>query len=154
MKKIILVIPRTLGLLIIVLSLLATSCTKPLEQKKPIEGAWKMIHLKFISDGAVVFEFPGNTTMDQVKMWTATNFMFVGKYSMDTISENNFGRGTYTMDSMYVEHVDIMNGDFVDLTYRMTMEISNDTLTQTWPLDENGNIDENNVNVEVYVRLD
>ena len=154
MKKSLNLIPYSLGSMLIVLSLIAVSCTQPVVQKNPMEGAWKMIHMKFISDGKVLYEMPGNVKMDQVKMWTAGNFMFVGKYTMDTITDNNFGRGTYTMDSIYVEHVINMNGNDVTTVYRMSMEISNDTLTQTWPLDENGNFDEDNVNVEVYVRLD
>lgn len=41
----------------------------------------------------------------------------------------------------------------VDKTYKMRLEITNDTLTLTWPLDAAGEIDKANYNIEKLVRL-
>lgn len=144
------------GSVVLMLVILVFGCAQPMEiEKKPIEGAWKMIHLKFVSDGEVTAEFPAEASGEQVKIWTGSNFAFVGQFKMDSAVLNNYGSGTYTLGGThYMEHIHLQNGAMADTMLMMFVEIRNDTLIQTWPADASGNYDEDNVNVETYIRLD
>jgi hypothetical protein len=148
-------IPSVPGLMIFLLLLFLASCTQPVAEKKPIEGAWKMIYFKNISDGEVLFEYPGTIEGESVKIWTGGHFSFVGQLTMDTVIFNNYGTGTYEIEGIsYIEYVHFQNGNYVENTINMKLEISNDTLTQSYPVDENGEIDPDNISVEKYIRLD
>jgi len=130
------------------------SCTQ--QNDSQLEGAWEMVYLKGISSDTLQYEFPGNVSGSQIKMWSKDHFTFMGRFRLDTTTQDNYGGGTYTMkDSIYKENIIYhMEPDYIGQEMRIGLEIRNDTLIQTYPLAENGEIDENNYFIEKYVRLD
>jgi hypothetical protein len=126
------------------------------KEESPLEGTWQMVYLQSISADTLVYEFPGNMTGSQIKMWSDEHFVFVGRYTMDTLTQDSYGGGTYTLEgNMYEENIIYHAGeDYVGQTIKMLVEISNDSLTQTYPVDDEGKVDESNCSVEKYVRLD
>lgn len=132
--------------------LIMSSCT----QQKPsaIEGAWKLASAISISNDTV-FQFPGKWTGDQMKMWSKDHFAFVGLFKSDTITENSYGGGTYTLNGTQYSET-IMYHTYpksVGTTIKMMLEIKNDTLYQTFPLREDGTLDSSNYNTEKYIRF-
>jgi hypothetical protein len=81
--------------------------------------------------------------------------MFVGQYKQDTVVENGFGGGSYTLEGVvYKETIKYHNSkDYVGQTLRMRIVVENDTLMQVWPADETGEIDKGNYRSEKYVRI-
>jgi len=123
-------------------------------EKSPIEGAWKAVFVQSYSGGSAVYDL-NKVSGSQMKMWSENNFIFVGKFQLDTTVINNYGGGSYTLiRNQYMEsilyHTDKGN---VGKTIKMIIEIKNDTLTQTYPVNEEGQIDKNNYSIEKYVRL-
>jgi hypothetical protein len=128
-----------------------------LQQKSPsIEGAWKLVHATFRQNGSSTWEFPGAWPGNDMKIWSKGHFIFVGRFKDDATATDNFGGGTYTMEgNRYVEKIQFhIAPELVGTTAKMLLEIRNDTLIQTWPVGENGQIDKNSYNEEKYVRLD
>jgi len=105
---------------------------------------------------SLTFEFPGSTTGSDIKMWTENHFLTVGRFQMDTTFIDNGVGGTYTLDgNQYEETILYMPGqNGTGQKIKMLLELRNDTLIQTWPVDENGQIDKTNYSVEKYIRLD
>ena len=105
---------------------------------------------------SLTFEFPGSTTGSDIKMWTENHFLTVGRFQMDTTFMDNGVGGTYTLDgNKYEETILYMPGqNGTGQKVKMLLELRNDTLIQTWPVDENGQIDKTNYSVEKYIRLD
>ena len=127
------------------------------QQKSPkIEGAWQLVSAKSV-EGKSTYVFPGDWNGSQMKLWTKNHFAFVGvlKAKQDTATFNNSGGGTYKLTgNRYVETIKYHSDkSSVDKTIKMNIEIKNDTLIQTWPVDEKGKIDPANYNIEKYIRL-
>jgi hypothetical protein len=128
---------------------------KPAE-RLPIEGTWELIYGQYISDGTIIYDYPVNLTGTDMKMWSKEHFIFVGKLQLDTTVVNNYGGGTYTLaGNLYEENI-LYHAieSSVGQKVKMLLEISNDTLTQTWPVNADGQIDKNNFSIEKYIRLD
>jgi hypothetical protein len=137
----------------------------PVEQS-PIVGAWQLDHVKFIAGDTLYLEAPGTVSVDQIKLWSASHFVFVGQFvgdtsimddfGLDTTVMDSYGGGTYTLEgNSYEEHIEFhTDPGSVGNTVKMLVEISNDTLVQTWPVDENGKVDSANYRIERYIRLD
>lgn len=126
-------------------------------QKPKIIGAWNLVSMKYVENGKVAYEYPSeNVTGKDMKIWTGSHFSFNGKFKMSNETIENYGGGTYTLNGNIYEETVVYHGskDLVGQTIKMLLEIKNDTLTQKWPVDADGNIDENNYYIEKYVRLD
>jgi len=82
--------------------------------------------------------------------------MFVGRFQSDTTYTDNFGGGKYTLDGNKYEEEIIYNSNtgYVGAKVRMLLEQRNDTLIQTYPVNEIGEPNKNNHFVEKYVQLD
>ncbi len=121
----------------------------------PVAGAWNLIYSKVVANDSVITTFPGDNQGSQVKMWSDNYWMFVGQYKQDTVVENGFGGGSYTLDGVvYKETIKYHNSkDYVGQTLRMRIVVENDTLMQVWPADETGEIDKGNYRSEKYVRV-
>jgi len=146
MKKIAIII-GTLFLLILI------GCKQ--EPANPIEGAWNLIYVKNIANDSVVSEFPRTYQGSDIKMWTKENWSFVSSYKQDTITWENYGGGTYTLNgTIYVENI-IFHADknLIGHKLRMLMTVKNDTLIQIWPVDEEGMVNKSECHVERYTRL-
>jgi len=135
-----------LGLIIL---LIIGSCTQ--EKKSPIEGAWKMIYAK---SRTMEETYPAQVQGEQIKMWSKEHFTFVGHFEWDTLSQDSYGWGTYTLNgNEYEENIKLhVTKSSIGQTVRMLIEIQNDTLIQRWPADENWVLAEE-FSTEKYIRL-
>jgi hypothetical protein len=87
-------------------------------------------------------------------MFSKDYFTFVGHLALDTMTQENYGGGTYTLDGeKYVEDVIYHSGkSYIGTKVRILMEIRHDTLIQRWPVDENWKLAEK-YSTEKYVRV-
>ena len=141
MKKIIflsLIIPLIIG-----------SCAK--EEKSPIEGTWEIV---YFSSPELPQTFPAQVQGSQIKIFTKEHFVFAGQFNLDTVWQDNYGWGTYTLDgNKYSENVVLhASKPTMGQTVRILVEVRNDTLTQSYPTDENWNLPEK-YSIEKYVRV-
>lgn len=130
--------------------IIVSACNKE-ERKSSIEGAWKIVYLKSANSNET---FPGNLKGEQIKMFSKEYFTFCGHFEFDTISQDTYGWGTYTLDgNRYTELIKLhVSKSSIGESFRMLLTVRNDTLIQEWPTDENWNLQEN-YNIEKYVRL-
>jgi hypothetical protein len=126
-------------------------------QKKSlnIEGAWKVVQYQSIKGDKAVIEFPGKSDWDVTKIWYGNQWMGVGVIKEDTTVTDLYGAGTYKLDgNRYEEDVKVLfYKPWEGKTIKMTMEMKNDTLIITYPVDENGKIDKDWAWKEKYVRI-
>jgi hypothetical protein len=143
---------KTLFLSILVMLLIA-GCSQ--EPANPVLGAWDLIYAKQVVNDTTTATFPGDYQGSQVKMWCNNYWMFVGEYTQDTITDKNFGGGSYTLEGLvYKETIKYHStADYVGQTLRMRIVVENDTLIQVWPANETGEIDKSNYTSEKYVRV-
>ena len=124
--------------------LIIAGCTQQQTAKSPIDGAWDVVSVKHIS-GDTVFDYKGST----LKIWSGNYFNFVGRWSLNGDTMNSYGWGTFKLDgNRYEENLVFPETN----TYKMLLEIKNDTLTQTWPANDSGVVDRSNYYVEKFTR--
>jgi len=126
-------------------------------QKKSlnIEGAWKQVHHQTITGKSVVVDFPGKSDVDAVKIWSGNRFMFVVREKIDTTVTDGYGTGTYTLEgNKYEENINILSyKPWEGTTIKMILEIKKDTLIQTYPVDDKGQMNKDWAIIEKYVRI-
>lgn len=134
----------------LIVLLIIGNCTQQ-EVKSPLEGAWKMVYLKMGSSGLTM---PGQISGSQIKMWSKEHYAFTGQFKTDTAVIDNFGWGTYKLNgNNYEEYVTLhASKSSIGNTVRMILEIRNDTLTYSYPTDENWKLPEK-YNIEKYVMI-
>lgn len=144
MKKVIL-----LGLITCLLSGCSTA-----EKKSPVEGAWRLAH-EYIKSGDRVDIFPENITGGEIKVWTGSTFVFVGRFKQDSVYTNSYGGGTYKLDgNRYEEEVQYHAAEeYRGKKVKILLEIKNDTLIQTYPVNDNWQADPERYSVEKWVRI-
>ena len=144
---------KTILLCCLIITLGFCSCS----QKKilNVEGAWKMVQYQTIKGDSVFNEFPGKSVMDCSKIWSGGHFMCVGRSKTDTTVSDMYGVGTYTLEGhKYVETVNILfYKPWEGKTIKMLLDIRNDTLFQTYPVDDNGQMNKDWAWIEKYVRI-
>ncbi|MBN1819176.1 MAG: nuclear transport factor 2 family protein [Prolixibacteraceae bacterium] len=125
-------------------------------QRPEIIGNWNMVEVKNVNDGVISSSSPNDFDGKQIKIWTNSHFSFSGDYVLDGVKMDYYGGGTYTLNgNNYTENIDYhARKSIVGTSIKMQLEIKGDTLIQTYPVDDNGYIDQNNYSVEKYVRLD
>ncbi|MBN2481769.1 MAG: hypothetical protein JXB19_08520 [Bacteroidales bacterium] len=145
---------KTLSLTGLMIAFIIGACATP-EETSPLEGTWKLISHHYVSD-TLTMDFPGNYDVDMIKMWSKEHFVFVGWYRNDTMEMDNFGGGTYMLEGTgYQEEILYHTAkDWIGTTMQMVMEIGNDTLVQTYPVDENEQVDPGNYSQETWVKID
>lgn len=143
---------RVFCFFIIVLVISACSEKKSLN----IDGAWKLVQQQTIKGNSAITDFPGKNDVDAIKIWSGNYFMAFGRSRVDRTVTDDYAVGTYKLDgNRYEEHVNyITYKPWEGSTVKMTMELRNDTLIQTFPVDDNGNPDKDGFWVEKYIRLD
>jgi hypothetical protein len=136
------------------ISIIIGSCTQ--QKSSPIEGAWKLVYYQNVQRDSILHKFPGNLTMNDIKMWSKGYFLWIGRYKKDTTFLDGFAGGPYKLEgNRYEEHLQFFTvKSLVGTTVKMLLEIRNDTLIQTWPVDNKGLIDKSNFKEEKYIRLD
>jgi len=138
----------------IVIALIIAGCAE--KRKSPIEGIWKLTYGKWYNwnpGDTLIYQFPGNMAIYHIKIFSKRNFTFVGHYSLDTLTHDNYGGGTYTFKGdRYVENILYAGKMIMNKKNKMIQVIKNDTLIQKWPVDENWKLAEKYC-IEKYVRL-
>ena len=138
----------------LIIALVVTGCAP--QKNSPILGAWKLVHATWVHRDTLIGEFPGTWSGNDIKMWSKDYFVFVGRVKSDTTFSDSYGGGRYTLEgNRYTEYIQFhawkpLVGD----SARMILEINNDTLVQTWPVQADGQIDKSNFRRETYVRVD
>ena len=136
--------------------LLIFSSCNPYKKNLPI-GAWQLVYAKQMAGDSILAELPGNITGNQIKIWSEKNFFFIGskKVAPDTTTVDTYGGGTYKLvDNKYQETVLYhFNKLALHKIFDMILEIKKDTLTQSWPVDQDGNVVRANYYIEKYVRI-
>lgn len=137
----------------VMVSIIFLSCIQP--QSKPIEGAWNLVYSQYIAEGKLVEKFPGNYTGSDIKIWAKNYFIFVGRYKIDTTFVDNYGGGTYTLDKNHYQETVLYHiaSHWVGTKPKMLLEVKGDSLIQTYPVDDNWQINKNNYTVEKYIKL-
>jgi hypothetical protein len=120
-----------------------------------IEGAWKLVHSQTFTGDSSVVDFPGIVEKNTTKIWSGNQWMFVGRNKADTTALDVYGNGTFKLEgNRYEENISILfYKPWEGKTIKMTLEIKNDTLIQTYPVDDQGEMDKNEATVEKYVRI-
>jgi CTP-dependent riboflavin kinase len=142
---------RLLCIIMIIFSL----CAYSQKEKPNIEGAWKQVYHQTITGNSVVVDFPGKSEVNAIKIWSGDHFMFVVREKVDTTVTDGYGVGTYTLTgNRYEEHIKILSyKPWEGTTIKMLLEIKNDTLIQSYPVDEKGKMNEEWAIIEKYVRI-
>jgi hypothetical protein len=138
----------------LVIVLIIGGCAQ--EKKSPIEGIWKLTYGKWYNwnpGDTLTYQFPGNMDIFHIKIFSKRDFTFVGHYSLDTLTHDNYGGGTYTFQGdRYQENVLYAGKMIMNRKNKMIQEIKNGTLIQKWPVDENWKLAEK-YSIEKYIRL-
>jgi hypothetical protein len=138
----------------LVIIFISGSCTQ--EKKSPIEGAWQLIETQSVENGKTVTTYPGVLVGKEFKTWSGKNFMFVGRWTENSIITDNYGFGTYSLNGNEYEETILyhFNKPYEGQTIRMKLELRNDTVFQVYHrLDTAGMPDEKVYSVEKYVRM-
>lgn len=77
--------------LLLLVSVTFVSFNKP--KSLQLEGAWKLVYSKSISADTVMYQFPGDMTGSDLKVWTKNHFIFVGWFQMDTTKIDSYVEG-------------------------------------------------------------
>jgi hypothetical protein len=146
MKKIVFLSVIIFGLIL--------SCTQQKEEKSTIEGAWQVVSWLSIAGDTVEAELGKTFTGTEMKIWSKTCFNFVGYYDLDTIMYDNYGGGTYKLDGTHGEenYLYFSAKSMIGTSQKLLLEIKNDTLIQTWPCDNNWQIDKSNYRIQKLIR--
>jgi hypothetical protein len=125
----------------LVIFLIIGSCTKQ-EVKSPYEGTWKVVSWVSMEGDSLAWKFPGNYTGSEISIIAKNHIMWTGRYQKDTIFIDNWGSGTYTLDGNRLEHAYLycVDKSMVGTKRKLLVEIKNDTMTYSWPCDENWQI--------------
>ncbi|PTN09005.1 lipopolysaccharide assembly protein LapB [Mangrovibacterium marinum] len=129
----------------------------PAELATPdLKGAWLLVKIKRVTAGDVEFEIPGNVTGSQVKIWSDEYFSATGKFEINGKELDNYSCGSYEFEGNHYQETIIyhVSPEIVGSQVNMIMELKGDTLTQTWPTTEKEDIDWDNYDQEIYVKLD
>jgi hypothetical protein len=140
-----------LGLTIIIISI---GCTD--KKKASIEGAWQLIGTQSVTNGKVETTYPGVLVGNEYKTWSEKNFMFVGRWTENSVTTDNYGFGTYTLNGNEYEETILyhFNRPYEGQTIKMKLELRNDTIFQIYHrLDSAGKPDEMVYSVEKYVKV-
>jgi hypothetical protein len=138
----------------LVIILITGSCSQV--KKSPIEGAWQLIETQSVTNGKTETSYPGVLIGKEFKTWSEKNFMFVGRWTENSIVTDNYGFGTYTLQGNdYEETIQYhFNKPYEGQTIKMKLELRNDTVFQIYHrLDTAGKPDEKVYSVEKYIRL-
>ena|SRR4030042_1082990 len=142
----------------LVISMIFGGCTQP--KSSLIKGTWKWISYESRVGDTLKWKMTGADPQNSgIKMWSDNYFVAIYRIGKDTIFKYSYSGGTYHFEgTLYEETViyhDMINiPELVGTKEMMLLEIKKDTLFQTYPVDENGNLFKKNTIIEKFVRLD
>jgi len=145
---------KTKLLISLTISIIVLGCTQ--QQNEPMEGAWQVVSWEQGSADSMVSMFPGIVSGSEMKIWSKNHFAFAGQYKNDSTITDNCGGGTYQLNGIHYEETIMYFPDksVIGTTIKLLLEIRNDTLIQTWPVDENWEIIKSNYNIQKLNRLE
>jgi hypothetical protein len=121
------------------------------------QGAWKNVSFQGVSKDSLGKIVTKNYNVTFVKMWSEKNFSFIGQWKQDTIIKDFYGGGSYMLEGNRYEEYVVYHfskpGSIMNYVLKGLLELRNDTLIQTAPVDDNGKVIEKNYSVEKYVRV-
>jgi hypothetical protein len=141
----------------LIFALLIQGCqSRQIKETIPMKGAWKVISWERWSNDTLEFTIPGTISGSEIKIWSDKYFVFSGSYKRDTTIIDNYGGGTFKLDGNHYEETILYwpKGNKIPAPIKLLIEIKGDTLIQTWPLDENWQLDKSNHNVQKLIRLE
>ena len=141
-------------LIYLIIPILMGSCTQ--EKVSPMEGAWKLAYEYEISGDNTTLLFPGTSKGSEIKMWSGDRWALVGVFIQDSTLTDNFGGGKFTLEGTnYQEIVQYHSAtEYLGQTVKLFLEIKYDTLTQIWPVDDEGEIIKSHYYMEKWVRME
>lgn len=141
-------------LLCLLIPLFVGSCTS--ETNSPMEGAWKLAYEYEVKGDNTKLLFPGISRGSEIKMWTGDRWALVGVFVGDSTITDNFGGGKFTIEGTdYREIVEYHSAEeYLGQTVKLWLEIKGDTLTQIWPVDEQGEPVKSHYYMEKWVRFE
>lgn len=141
-------------LIYLIIPILMGSCTQ--EKVSPMEGAWKLAYEYEISGDNTKLLFPGTSKGSEIKMWSGDRWALVGVFIQDSTLTDNFGGGKFTLEGTnYQEIVQYHSAtEYLGQTVKLFLEIKYDTLTQIWPVDDEGEIIKSHYYMEKWVRME
>jgi hypothetical protein len=144
---------KKLTFLGLIIALIIGSCTQ--QGSKLPQGAWQLVKLQYVHADSVVKIFPARYSGSDIKMWSEKHFLAVGRFKLDTTFIDNYVGGTYKLEGNRYDESIIYHGDknSIGKTVKMLLELRNDTLIQTYPVDDNGKPVVAIYYIEKYVRL-
>jgi len=124
-------------------------------KKSPIEGTWNLVSWKSITGGIVVGEFPATFSGSDLVIYSESHFLSIGRLKFDTSFHDNYVGAKYTLTGNHSEETILYfpNQDQVGSKVKSLLELRNDSLIKTYPVNDNWEIDKSNYNVEKYVRV-
>ena len=145
---------KTSILFCLMILMILPGCTP--RKTSPMEGAWQVVSWEHLAGDSLMWKFPVNFTGSEIKIWSKGYYNVAGGYKTDTAFVDNCGGGTYKIDGNHYEENVLYFPDkkVVGTTMRLLLEINNDTLTQTWPVDENWQVIKSEYNIQKLKRLD
>jgi len=139
---------------ILIISIILAGCTQG--KKSPMDGAWKLAYEYEVTDGRSTVIFPGVSQGSEIKLWSGNQFALVGVFLQDSTFTDNYGGGTFSIEgTSYKEMVEYHSAkEYLGQTVNLYLEIKNDTLTQIWPVDENGAPVKSHHYMEKWIRME
>ena len=142
---------------VIICCLMALICLNASGQKKEInlQGAWKLSVYQEIEENRVVTYYPGIYKGEQIKIWSRDRIIFVNRNTDGTNTNNWFGSGTFNLKgNKYEEFYTIHCFPHLEnKVLRLKVEMKNDTLIQTYFLNEKFEMDEKSTHIEKYLKI-
>jgi len=137
----------------LIIAMIIGGCTQ--EKSFKIEGTWKVVSWQNYAGDSLKWKLGKEYYGNEMKIWSKDHFAFVGRYKHDTTFIDNCGGGSYKInDTRYEEsYLYFPDQKLVGTTRKVLLEIKNDTLTQTWPVDENWKVVKNGYNVQKLIRF-
>ena len=119
-------------------------------------GAWQLVRSESVTNGKTTVNYPGKMVGSEYKFWSEKNFMFVGRWTRDSVSTDNYGFGEYTLEGKDYQETVLRHfrKEYQGQKIRMTLEMSRDTIIQVYhPYDSTGRQMTEISSVEKYVRI-
>jgi len=139
----------------LIISLIIGSCARQ-ELKSPNEGVWKILSWEHFTGDTLAWKMPGDYTGSEMKIASKSNFLWVGRYKKDTTFIDNYGGGTYKIEGIRLEQEILYAGEqsWIGTKARLLWSVKNDTAKQTWPCDENWQINKSDYGIQKWVRVE
>lgn len=129
---------------------LIVSCTQQQQvMKSSLDGAWDVISYEQLHGDTIFMQLGKGFTGSEMKIWSGKYFNYVGQYKTADSTLNNYGGGTFTLVGNRYDEIKTYP---TPGTVKLLLEIKNDTITQTWPVDDNGQVNKSNYYIQKLKR--